>query len=107
MPASIPPVHPYPGNYRSMADAARDNQIITVECAYCKRVRHYLASDLIAFKIVPADWPVHKPPFQCRGSHSDNYMKVRAWSPAEEHLGRLYIRVPRVVIKWDSKLLGE
>lgn len=63
MPVSFPPVHPYPGERRTLADAAKSGQIVTLRCYRCRRTVNFLAADLVG--IVGPGHYLHVPPFAC------------------------------------------
>ncbi|WP_298938018.1 hypothetical protein [uncultured Ruegeria sp.] len=106
MPASNPPIRAHPAKpFRTMKDAARSHQVLTLRCNLCRRRVSYLASDLV--EIVGADWPVHIPPFACHKDGSE-YVQVEVWNPRAEDIGRVPVRRPgRVIQTWQTVMLGD
>jgi len=106
MPASRPPIRAHPGKpFRTLADAAGDNQVMTIKCNLCRKKISFIASDLVA--VVGPDWPVHIPPFGCSKCGKE-YINVEFWRVQPEHLGRVAVRRPfKLVQKWRTEMLGD
>lgn len=101
--------HRHPFNHgRSIADAARDGQIITYKCNLCRRARSFLASDLI--QILPSDLDVDCRPFQCSKCGLKDYIQVNITLPEIQDYGHMIIRRLvgiRSVATWKDKKLGD
>lgn len=106
MPAPNPPIRAHPANpFRTIAEAARSHQLLTLHCNFCRRRMTYLASDLM--QVLDPKWPVHIPPFGCNTCGKE-YVSVACWSPKSEDLGRVAVRRPFNVIQtWRTVMLGD
>ncbi len=105
MPVSFPPVHPYPGTYRTLGDAARDNFLIVMRCNGCHRMIHFIASDLA--KIVGHDHYAHIPPFECARCRTTEFIDMTLKHPSAEDIGKIVVRRPRTRVHWRNALLGD
>lgn len=109
MPAGRPPITAHPGKpFRTLADAAREGQLIQLQCNLCRRSAYFLATDLI--KAVDPRHPLHIPPFACSKCKTMEYMRMSVRLPQAGDYGRLPVRrLDRVVQvqKWRDGLLGE
>jgi hypothetical protein len=105
MPVSFPPVHPYPGTYRTLGDAALDNLLIVMRCNGCHRTVHFLAADLA--KVVGEDHYAHIPPFVCTRCGTDEYINMSTREPRAEDIGHVIVRRPRTEVRWYNSKLGD
>lgn len=90
MPVSFPPVHPYPGECRTLADAAKSSQIVTLRCHRCRRTVNFLAADLV--QIVGPGHYLNVPPFACTRCGTDEFVAVSVRSATREDLGKMLVR---------------
>ena len=68
------PIRAHPAKpFRTIADAARSHQLLTLRCNLCRRRMSYLASDLV--QVIDPTWPIHVPPFGC-GKCGKDYVTV-------------------------------
>jgi hypothetical protein len=110
MPEGYVPERPYPGKDKpyTLADAAAQEKLIKCRCGRCKRVVHYLASDLVAVK-----GPVREainPPYACSKCGSAEWVRVDIVSPSPGDYGSLIVRRPSHVVTtqmWKSVKLGD
>jgi hypothetical protein len=109
MPVGHPPVRAHPGKpFRTLADAAKQGQLVVLRCNHCRRTTYFLASDLVVF--VGPDHPAHVPPMACSRCRKTDYVNVDLLSPRPGDYGRLDVRrlVDVVTVhKWKTVKLGE
>ncbi len=104
MPVSFPPVHPYPGKYRTLGDAARDNLLIVLRCNGCHRKVNFLASDLA--EVIGKTHYAHVPPFKCSRCETDEYIDVSARYLDTKERGRTIVRRPAMagkICRWHDE----
>ncbi|MEJ6396035.1 hypothetical protein V8J82_22460 [Gymnodinialimonas sp. 2305UL16-5] len=90
MPAGIPPVVAHPGKpVRTLGDAARDGQLVTLRCNLCRRQITFLASDLA--DVFGHKHPIHVAPCECKQCGKYEYVRIRVRSPGAEDFGRLKV----------------
>ena len=109
MPVGPPPIRAHPSKpFRTLADAARDNQLVLLRCNYCKRGATFLASDLV--QVVDPLSPTHKAPLPCSKCGKHEYVDIRIKSIDHKDYGKLAVRKlidHRTIPLWRNKLLGE
>lgn len=106
MPESFPPVHPYPGKYRTMADAAKEGLIVTLRCNRCRRTVNFLAWDLV--EIIGPKHYLHVPSFPCTRCGTIEYVAVAVKTAKREDLGNMIVRRPAGTVQlWRNETLGE
>ncbi|WP_425655740.1 hypothetical protein [Roseobacter sp. EG26] len=109
MPQSIPPIRAHPGKpFRTLGDAAHDNQLVLMRCNMCRRGATFLASDLV--QVVDPKHPVHLPPLPCSQCNSIEYVDIRVKASGYKDHGALVVRRlvgSKKVWLWENKVLGE
>lgn len=108
MPSPYRGERPYPGQEWTLAHAARDGQIITCKCVYCKNEVRYLAADLVQF--FPSTRDALDPPFSCSKCGKANFVRVTLSYPTTWDYGVMVVRRPgevRQVQTWKWVKLGE
>ena len=98
------------GNRYRLAEAARENLIVSLRCTYCRRSPVlFLATDLVKV-LDPARDCFSPPPFPCSYCKRDDRIEVKLRSQEEAAVGRLVVRRLagiRQVPMWRNELLGE
>ncbi len=109
MPTSYQKARPHPRYkpYR-LKDAAKNGQIIQINCMLCNRTVNFLASDLA--KVYGPDHPASDSPFSCTTCETDEYLRVKARSPQAGDYGHMIVRRPGEIKKtqmWENVRLGD
>lgn len=109
MPEEYRKYHRHPGQkVRTLQHAADDGQIISVRCNLCRKVVHYLATDLVLV-LNPAR-PVDTPPFACSRCGTADYVDVKIKTASTADYCHLVIRRllrMRKVPEWGNRPLGN
>jgi hypothetical protein len=107
MPAGHPPIRAHPAKpFNTLADAARNGQLIVQRCNLCRRRINYLATDLIG--VADPKHPTHIPLFPCGKCGTNEYVSIRVESAGADKIGKVVIRRPgKLVQKWRTVMLGD
>jgi hypothetical protein len=88
----------------SLGQAADDGRVIIVKCTVCRKVVHFLASDLLEVLGDP-NRPALDPPFKCSRCNQADYMRMDIRSLTPGDIGLLTVRrlgKPFIVRKWRN-----
>lgn len=94
MPEGYIPERPYPGKEPKpwlLSESAALGQVLVYKCRLCRRLRRYLAADLLALY---GDRPAYDPAFGCGTCRDRNYTRVDAVTPNLGDYGHLEVRRP-------------